>query len=148
MSFFCNNGRHSLAATRNSYITFQIGGQTFAREPIRTPASPIPVSRHRPLCALAFALILACVSGCAAYQKCGFTGCPGDAEISAQVRALFERHPELEPPNLLDVQTVDHVVYLYGVVDTDFERLMAESVALQAPGVTKVVNSIGISGGR
>jgi osmotically-inducible protein OsmY len=106
------------------------------------------VSRHRPLCALAFAAILACVSGCAAYRKCGFDGCPGDAEISAKVRALFEQHPALEPPNLLTVQTLDHVVYLYGVVDTDFERLMAESVALQAPGVTKVVNSIGISGGR
>jgi osmotically-inducible protein OsmY len=98
--------------------------------------------------AMAFAVILACVSGCAAYRKCGFTGCPGDAEISAQVRVLFERHAELQPPNLLDVQTVDRVVYLYGVVDTDFERGMAESVALQAPGVTRVVNSIGLSGGR
>jgi osmotically-inducible protein OsmY len=92
--------------------------------------------------------MLACVSGCATYRKCGFDGCPGDAEISAKVRTLFEQHPELEPPNLLDVQTLDRVVYLYGVVDTDFQRLMAESVALQAPGVTRVVNSIGISGGR
>jgi osmotically-inducible protein OsmY len=99
-------------------------------------------------CVLAFALILACVSGCATYRKCGFEGCPGDAKIAAAVRTLFEQHPELEPPNLLTVQTLDHVVYLYGVVDTDYQRLMAESVALQAPGVTKVVNSIGISGGR
>src|SRR5580692_8581907 len=105
------------------------------------------MSRHTP-CALALAVILTCVSGCAAYRKCGFTGCPGDAEISAEVRALFERHAELEPPNLLDVQTVDRVVYLYGVVDTDFERGMAKSVALQAPGVARVVNSIGLSGGR
>jgi len=106
------------------------------------------VSRHRPFGALACAVILACVSGCVAYRKCGFEGCPGDAQIAAAVRTLFERHPELEPPNLLSVQTLDHVVYLYGVVDTDFERQMAESVALQAPGVTKVVNSIGLSGGR
>jgi osmotically-inducible protein OsmY len=54
----------------------------------------------------------------------------------------------LEPPNLLTVRTLDHVVYLSGVVDTDFERQMAESVALEAKGVARVVNSIGVSGGR
>jgi osmotically-inducible protein OsmY len=46
------------------------------------------------------------------------------------------------------VQTLDHVVYLSGVVDTDLERQMAESVAREAPGVAKVINSIGLSGGR
>jgi osmotically-inducible protein OsmY len=99
--------------------------------------------------ALAFTLVLAGVlPGCAAYKKCGFGGCPGDAEIAAEVRALFDQHPVLEPPNLLEVRTLDHVVYLNGVVDTDTQRLMAESVARQAKGVTKVVNSIGLSGGR
>jgi osmotically-inducible protein OsmY len=98
---------------------------------------------------LAFTLVLASVlPGCAAYRKCGFGGCPGDAEITAEVRALFDQHPVLEPPNLLEVQTLDHVVYLNGVVDTDTQRLMAESIAHQAKGVTKVVNSIGLSGGR
>ncbi len=81
-------------------------------------------------------------------MKCGFDGCPGDAEITANVRALFSQHPVLEPPNLLNVQTLDHVVYLYGLVDTDFEREIAESVALQAPGVASVVNSIGLRGNR
>lgn len=61
---------------------------------------------------------------------------------------MFHAHPALEPPNLLNVQTVDHVVYLYGLVDTDLEREVAESVGLQVTGVTKVVNSIGISGNR
>ena len=99
--------------------------------------------------ALAFILVLAGIlSGCAAYKKCGFGGCPGDAEITAEVRALFDQHPVLEPPNLLEVQTLDHVVYLNGLVDTDTQRLMAESVARQAKGVAKVVNSIGLSGGR
>jgi len=99
--------------------------------------------------ALAFALVLTgTLPGCAAYKKCGFGGCPGDAEITAQVRALFDQHPALKPPNLLEVQTLDHVVYLNGVVDTDLERQMAESVAHEARGVTKVVNSIGLSGGR
>jgi len=105
--------------------------------------------RPNRLFALAITLVLAgALPGCAAYKKCGFGGCPGDAEITAEVRALFDEHPVLEPPNLLQVQTVDHVVYLNGVVDTGTQRLMAESVAQQAKGVAKVVNSIGLSGGR
>ena len=107
------------------------------------------MNRRTQLSTLSFGLLLTlALSGCAAYRKCGFEGCPGDAKITADVKALFQQHPILEPPNLLTVQTVDHVVYLYGLVDTDYEREIAELVALQAPGVGKVVNSIGISGGR
>jgi osmotically-inducible protein OsmY len=99
--------------------------------------------------ALALALAFtAALAGCAAYTKCGIGGCPGDAKITAEVQALFEEHPALEPPNLLHVQTLDRVVYLTGLVDTDLERQMAESVALQAAGVAKVVNSIGLSGNQ
>jgi osmotically-inducible protein OsmY len=81
---------------------------------------------------------------CAAYRKCGFAGCPGDANITANVRALFNQYPALEPPNLIYVQTLDHVVYLTGQVNTDAERILAKSVALQAVGVTQVVNSINL----
>ena len=88
------------------------------------------------------------LAGCAVYKKCGVSGCPGDAEITAQVQALFVKHPELEPPNILEVQTLNRVVYLTGVVDTDYERQIAEVVAREAPGVTNVINSIGLSGGR
>ena len=105
------------------------------------------VNKFRRLHASAFALTLTgALCGCAAYEKCGLSGCPGDAQLAAGVRAAFEEHPELEPPNLLKVQSVDHVVYLYGLVDTDFQRQMAEAVAHQAPGVAKVINSIGLSG--
>jgi osmotically-inducible protein OsmY len=101
------------------------------------------------LYALAIILILtSALPGCAAYRKCGFSGCPGDAEITTEVRALLDRYPALEPPNLVQVHTLDHVVYLSGLVDTDLERQMAESVAQEAKGVAKVVNSIGLSGGR
>jgi osmotically-inducible protein OsmY len=37
-------------------------------------------------------------------------------------------------------------VYLYGLVDTDYQRQIAESVARQVPGVSKVINSIGLAG--
>ena len=93
---------------------------------------------------LALALfVLGALPGCATYMKCGFRGCAGDAQITSDVRARLDRYPELEPPNLIDVQTLDHVVYLYGLVDTDSERELAESVALKAPGVARVVDSIG-----
>jgi osmotically-inducible protein OsmY len=107
------------------------------------------MGRIKQFYSLAFALILTgALQGCAAYKKCGFGGCPGDAKITAEVDALFTQHPELEPPNLIYVQTVDQVVYLYGVLDTDFQRQMATVVALEAPGAKRVVNSIGLSVGR
>jgi osmotically-inducible protein OsmY len=105
-------------------------------------------SRTRSSIWLFAVLLTVALSGCAVYKKCGFEGCSGDAKIAADVRALFQQHPVLEPPNLLTVQTLDRVVYLYGLVDTDYERELAELVARQAPGVAKVVNSIGISGNR
>jgi osmotically-inducible protein OsmY len=112
-------------------------------------ANATSVTKPHQLYAWALAVILmGALPACAVYRKCGFAGCPGDAKITADVRALLNQHPALEPPNLLSVQTVDHVVYLSGVVDTDLQRQMAESVALEATGVAKVVNSIGLSGGR
>lgn len=90
-------------------------------------------------------VLLGLLPGCAAYRKCGFAGCTGDAQITAAVQAQFRRHPVLEPPNLLHVQTLDHVVYLTGQVDTELERSLAESVARDVVGVTRVVNSINFS---
>jgi len=94
---------------------------------------------------------LAILPGCAAYEtyeKCGFAGCPDDRRITQDVQALFNEHPALEPPNLIEVRTLDHVVYLSGLVDTDLERQMAETVAAGAQGVARVVNSIGLNNGR
>jgi osmotically-inducible protein OsmY len=99
--------------------------------------------------AFAFALIVAgALTGCATYRKCGFDGCPGDAKITVDVRALLDQHPALESPNTVYVQTLDHAVYLSGLVDTPFQRQMAQSVAFQVPGVARVVNMIGISNAR
>ena len=98
------------------------------------------------LCALVSAGILTgSLSGCAVYRKCGWSGCPGDARITADVRTRLNQYPELEPPNLIYVQTLDRVVYLTGQVNTDTERMLAKSVALQAAEVTRVVNSINLS---
>ena len=105
------------------------------------------MNRRSRVCALTAALSLALgVAGCAAYRKCGFEGCPGDSKIAAGVNDAFRRHAELQPPNLIDVQVIGGVVYLYGLVDTDYQLQMAEYVAHQVAGVTKVVNSIGLAG--
>src|ERR1700722_7185062 len=99
----------------------------------------------RLLCMLALALILTDVLyGCAAYstyKKCGFYGCPGDANINAAILARFREHLELEP-NAITVQTLDHVVYLYGVVSSSLEIDTAESIAHSVPDVKGVVNSM------
>jgi osmotically-inducible protein OsmY len=104
------------------------------------------MSKPKELSAVAFALILTgALSACAVYEKCGFAGCPGDSKITAEVEARLRQHPAVEPPNLVRVQTLDHVVYLTGQVDTELERSIAESAAHEVAGVTRVVNSINLS---
>ena len=104
------------------------------------------MSGLKPTCTLAVAVALtAALPACAVYSKCGFAGCAGDAKIAVDVRALMNHYPALEAPNSIRVQSMDHVVYLYGQVDTDLERFMAESVARAVPGVTRVVDSISLS---
>jgi osmotically-inducible protein OsmY len=88
------------------------------------------------------------LSSCAVYEKCGFSGCPGDKKITAEVRSLFSEHPALEAPNELYVQTLNSVVYLTGLVNSPREQQLATLVAREAPGVTNVVNSIGLYDGR
>jgi osmotically-inducible protein OsmY len=83
--------------------------------------------------------------GCATNPKCGSNGCQGDAKITAEVQALFDTYPVLEPPNVLTVQTADRVVFLNGLVATDLERDIAETVALRASGVAMVVNGIAVT---
>ena len=99
---------------------------------------------------LAIALSAA-LGGCATldtWRKCG-TGCPGDAGISAAVRARLDEHAEFLAPNRLYVSTLDGVVYLSGQVATDTQRLDAVAVARATPGAPRVVDLISLEyGGR
>ena len=54
-------------------------------------------------------------------------------------------HPELGAPGNLQVETRNHVVYLYGIVYTDLQRSIADSVALQASNNAQIVNSIAVN---
>jgi len=90
-------------------------------------------------------ILVGALAGCATTPKCGSDGCQGDAKITADVQALFDMYPVLEPPNLLTVRTADRIVFLNGLVATDLQRDIAETVALRAPGVAMVVNGIAVT---
>ena len=102
--------------------------------------------KYKTLYALPVILILAgALPGCATYEKCKFGGCSGDAKITTNVQASLQQHPELGPPNLITVQTLDRVVYLSGEVSASEFSAAAESAAHQVPGVVRVVNSISVT---
>jgi osmotically-inducible protein OsmY len=84
------------------------------------------------------------LAGCSSYGKCASGACGGDAALTNKVQTRLDRHPELGAPHSIEVQTIDRVVYLNGLVNDGLERGIAESVALQTPGVLKVVNSIAV----
>jgi osmotically-inducible protein OsmY len=109
------------------------------------------VSTCRLLCASVFVLLLAgTLSGCAVYhtyEKCGFSGCPGDARITEEIQSRINQRSDMEP-TAITVQTLDHVVYLYGVVSSGLEINDAESIARSVPGVRQVINSMAITQSR
>jgi osmotically-inducible protein OsmY len=84
-------------------------------------------------------LVLMGLTGCATYEKCGIGGCAGDHKITADVRAALDEHPEL---NSINVETLDHVVYLTGRVSEGEMRLSADSVAQRVAGVSRVVDTV------
>jgi len=103
--------------------------------------------RSRRFAFLAFPIITHVLCGCAAYdayRKCRCAGCPDDARITAEVRALLGQHAELGPPNQVYVQTLDRVVYLSGELATGLQRDTADAVAMRAPGARAVVDIIGL----
>jgi osmotically-inducible protein OsmY len=96
--------------------------------------------------ALMFVLLLsAALSGCAAERKCGWGGCPGDAQITASVQTRLIRYPDLEGVNSINVQTLDHVVYLSGEVSSGLMKRTAEAIAQKTPGVARVEDSIAVT---
>jgi osmotically-inducible protein OsmY len=118
-----------------------------------SPGTPFhtDISTCRLLCAAVFVLLLAgALPGCAVYhtyEKCGFSGCPGDARITAEIQSQINQRPDLES-TAITVQTLDHTVYLYGVVSSGLEISDAEAIARSVPGVRQVINSMAISQSR
>jgi len=97
------------------------------------------MTNPKPLYALASFLILTvALPGCATFSA-------DDAKISANVQTQLDRRPELGPPHSIDVQTIDHVVYLNGFVNAGLESETAQSVADEVPGVARVVSNIAVT---
>jgi len=99
----------------------------------------------RSIVAAAIFILVAATNGCATQQACPASGCRSDDATTAAVDAAISAHPDLGAPGQVRVATVSHVVYLTGLVDSGYQRSVAESVAAHTDGVTKVVNSIGVS---
>jgi osmotically-inducible protein OsmY len=98
------------------------------------------------ICGIACAMLLlaSALSGCAALgQSAG-----SDARITAAVTARLAAYPELQEPNVLDVQTLHGVVYLHGLMSTPFEIGLAASVAGDVSGVRRVENLLGLENAR
>jgi osmotically-inducible protein OsmY len=91
--------------------------------------------------------LTAAVSGYAqdgANEKCGSGSCSSDANITSVVQSMLAQHRELQGPDRVYVKTVNRVVYLSGTVASGLHRDLAASVARETPGVTQVVENIGL----
>jgi osmotically-inducible protein OsmY len=99
----------------------------------------------KPLYALAAIFTLAgALGGCATFGKCDAASCRDDAAITTNVQAQLNQYADLGAPNSIGVQTIDHVVYLNGLVDGGLEKRSAASEVEKVPGVTRVVNNISV----
>jgi osmotically-inducible protein OsmY len=85
--------------------------------------------------------------GCASYQtKDGCArSCTPDAQMATAVQSSLDGHAEFGPPGQIQVAALNRVVYLYGTVSDDLQRSIAKSVAVEASGDAKIVNSIQVT---
>ena len=65
-----------------------------------------------------------------------------DANIASSVEAALDASSFSGAASSIQVQSIDHVIYLHGLVDTYPEKVLVQSIAAQTPGVERVVNSI------
>jgi len=99
----------------------------------------------KPLYALAAIFTLAgTLGGCATFADRDPAVRRDDAAITANVQAQLNQYAELGAPNSIEVQTIDHVVYLNGLVDGGLEKRSAASEVEKVPGVAQVVNNIAV----
>jgi osmotically-inducible protein OsmY len=98
-----------------------------------------------PTYALIAALLTSALSACSTYPRSGLERRGDDARITADLRARFDYQADLGAPNVLQIQTLNRVVYLSGSVSTPMQREKAELIARDDPDVTAVENTIGVN---
>lgn len=84
--------------------------------------------------------VVGLLAGCSSLDACPSATCLNDQKISAEVEHQFDERAEFLP-GTIRVQTYDGVVYLYGFVDTQYEKTLATSVA-KVKGVKSVRNEL------
>ena len=102
-------------------------------------------ARRQLLVAALAVLALLSLAGCAAQRRCEANGCADDAAITARIQAALYENKAIATWDI-QVQTINHTVYLYGLVDTNVQRAFIDETAHKTQGVEKVVNSISIRG--
>jgi osmotically-inducible protein OsmY len=65
-----------------------------------------------------------------------------DTNIATSVEAALDAAPSFGSASSVQVQSIDGVVYLHGLVETYPEKLLAQTIAARTPGVDRVVNAI------
>jgi osmotically-inducible protein OsmY len=105
----------------------------------------IPKARCQLLGALMFVAALAGCASTPGRAQCGPADCMADAQITAAVQSSLDQHTEFGPPGQLQVETLNHVVYLYGSVADYLQLADARMVARNAGGDAKIVSSIGVT---
>ena len=99
----------------------------------------------KPIYALAAIFTLAgALGGCATFEDRDPAVRSDDAAITKNVQAQLNQYAALGAPNSIEVQTVDHVVYLNGQVDGGLAKRTAAAEVEKLPGVTQVVNNIDV----
>jgi osmotically-inducible protein OsmY len=99
----------------------------------------------RSITAAGMFMLLGAMAGCATRTASSDSGYKADDQTTAAVDAAISAHPDIGPAGQVRISTINHVVYLTGMVNSGYQRSVAESVAAQTEGVTQVVNSIGVS---
>ena len=87
---------------------------------------------------LAFGAISIAIVGCSSLEACQTSECAADAKIAAEVRGRLQAMPSLAGGNV-SVEASHGIVYLYGAVDTNYERILADEAARGA-GAKEVYN--------
>jgi osmotically-inducible protein OsmY len=95
-------------------------------------------------CSAAVLMLVLFIAGCATdelQKPCTGDACVADADITHAIETSIREHQELTDWTI-QVQTINGVVYLHGLVDTGLQRDVVESIARETRGVQGVENSI------
>jgi hypothetical protein len=139
--FFATVGKAFAGRHRNSYITFQKVGQTFAVEPVRISRCPM-LMRHLFICACLAATF--CALNGPALAASGEQPTAADEQLGQRVEAALHSDPYFYDKHVT-VSVEKGNVVLRGFVTSDWDLLDAIRIAGKAAGGRRVLNYLEIT---